>query len=187
MSLIDIDTNSLTNLPRIFMPYTNNPQQQQQKQQQQSVNFSYRANDNASCSGLTTDFPQLVSYGLTQQQQAFSLTTMSGQPTPNGATNVSNGGSNGQQQIQQHQTAFNSSSALTNYSYNPSLLNMDDKAFDITVFDILKVDPDDIAVSQGRDLNIQNLMIKISFHLPNNCRFKTMTKCCLANFLIVKM
>ena len=44
------------------------------------------------------------------------------------------------------QTAFNSSSALTNYSYGPALLNTDDKTFDNVVFDILKVDPEDIAV-----------------------------------------
>ena len=38
-----------------------------------------------------------------------------------------------------------SQSAASNYSYNPS--NDANKAFDNVVFDILKVDPDDIAVS----------------------------------------
>jgi hypothetical protein len=133
MSLIDIDTNSLTNsfsaasknLPRIFMhSYSNAPPNQPQS--------------------VASDFPQLVSYGLT------SPLTINGQPN-NGSSssagasvplpNPGVGSVSGMQQ-----TAFNSSSALTNYSYGPALLNTDDKTFDNVIFDILKVDPEDIAV-----------------------------------------
>ena len=50
-----------------------------------------------------------------------------------------------------------SQSAASNYSYNPS--NDANKAFDNVVFDILKVDPDDIAVSLIHTLSLSKIII----------------------------
>jgi hypothetical protein len=159
MSLIDIDTTSYSNnLPNILMSYnpnsTNssentsniNNTRTRQLQSQKSAPITSKltllsnVNPNNPPQISKDEYIMDINTGLTMTTENSTKFPNLGNYSCNNLLNNSNFGANTNINTNQ---IFNSSSTSNNYNYNPS----DDvnKAFDITVFDILKVDPDDIA------------------------------------------